>query len=629
MIELLLLRLVVMSPPSPESSRAEANLVETAQSPDEAKDVVVAVQNAPSLECRESTDSSTPLETVIDVCTEKEARRHEPGAWLDGAIRQPLLQVVAARFQAPLKNTDQDIEWCRSFWQQSRERGMHVKINKIPRRFRLQLLGQTLAVYERRLARWLQGPSTSPDAKLSVIMLDVLNDLILAASDTRLQSGSEQMPETFEIKSLATKPVQRAPRSRAKLAGKMAPGQRRELQQEHKKRTDVGTKIRNLAAALTKWNLSLMKRSKDGLATNAVKLASHYARLLEDTNSTQTDADMLGMIAFALHKLVQVAASLECDHDHLQQSSTYYFARLSGGTVVRVEQLCLSSITASVALLGHVWPQGFADFESVQDMPKPPKPQSGGRLFQALCEDCHLYKYGVAFHRQLLKEVEKETNSLILACASTTIESVIELVKQWCLQEEPVRAESNNGLHRSAVLSGDPSRTAVSLVQLPAPQRAERPVQESADLEETSKLATAASLAKDTTTAKKPAIAAASADVHAPQGEEAKAPRVKAQKDVSPTSGNQRKRKEAIDVEVDERPFKVCRVVDDDDSCEEDDLPLQAIGHSQEDDLPLNQAFEQSTKVSQIADARQEVASMVDDNDAAGNDEEISVASLA
>jgi len=125
-----------------------------------------------------------------------------------------------------------------------------------------------------------------------------------------------------------------------------------------------------------------------------------------------------------------LAATLDATVEKSPSNSCHYFLRLSGGSLVQAELLCVEAVSLSVDLLAKVWPKGFTDFNSIEEMPKPPKPHHACHLLEGLCGDAHLYRYGCELNRRLMKEIDQGTDSLILCCACASIEGVLQVVKQ-------------------------------------------------------------------------------------------------------------------------------------------------------------------------------------------------------
>lgn len=394
--------------------------------------------------------SDSRKEALVELHSSKELVVGQLGDWLQDSKRQSLLDAVAAQFQARLQGSLEDSQRCRSFWQHAHKLGVGLSVKEVPRRLRLHLSSMTMQNYELRLSRWLQGSiAFQDDAKMSLVMLNVLNELIIAAhtpdspkptllasvaQPVRVDGGKRKIEK---VSTVATAGQAKLPRIHKLDGGTAYRMQQNVSSKSQAEKAELVPKlIKEVAAVLTKWHLALMKRSKDDLSTGAAKLASHYARVLAEcgpielAHDLQANGDMFGILAFAIHKLVQLAASSDATTKDSHMSSCYYFLRLSGDSLVQVELLCFSAVSAAVNLLAILWPQGFSDFQLIEDMPKPPTPCLTGRLSELLAKDAHLYKYGSEFNRRLMKEIDQGTDSLILCSACASLEGVLEVFRQ-------------------------------------------------------------------------------------------------------------------------------------------------------------------------------------------------------
>jgi hypothetical protein len=371
----------------------------------------------------------------------------QAGQWLDRSKRPHLFPRVAAQFQTPLQDTVEDAQLCHSFWRQARELGLGLHVAEIPRRLRLQLVGATIEGFQRRQMRWLENADLiTDDVKMSTVMLNALNELILAAhawdpAEQGVKAAFSE-PATLKDKVMAQSTrskLARVKRKHVTQGSTAAAGDRTDtaLRPSSPHPAELLPKlVQEAATAFSKWHLVMMRRSKGSLSTAAVKLASDFARALATlgfasmAEELHTNAAMIGNIVCAVHKLAQLAASLDVKGSLRHPSLCSYFLHLSGNSMVEVEVHCFTAVSLSVELLAVVWPNGFSDFDVIQDMPKPPRPNSDGRLYAAVCDDTNLCRCGIEFNRRLMKELDQGTDSLILCCAYATVDAVLDAVKQ-------------------------------------------------------------------------------------------------------------------------------------------------------------------------------------------------------
>jgi len=180
------------------------------------------------------------------------------------------------------------------------------------------------------------------------------------------------------------------------------------------------------------------------------------------------------MVAFTIHKLVQLAASLGAKVNESTSVPCHYFLRLSGDVFVQVEPLCHTIVSTSVDLLALLWPQGFADFVRIEDMPKPPRPSVAGGLHYAFRKDAHLSTCGGELNRRLLQAIDQGKDSLALCCACTSVDAMIQAVKQDAMIQAIEEQQCISGEHVSEH-SDQPSPQNVETVDQDADASTELP----------------------------------------------------------------------------------------------------------------------------------------------------------
>merc|ERR1712100_792714 len=86
-------------------------------------------------------------------------------------------------------------------------------------------------------------------------------------------------------------------------------------------------------------------------------------------------------------------------------------------------------------------PEGFSNFESIEEMPQLPTPHHTGRLRATLIKDVHIFKQGHSLNRLLLKEISSGTDNLLMCCACVCIEAMLEVTGGvLTVPEDAVRA---------------------------------------------------------------------------------------------------------------------------------------------------------------------------------------------
>lgn len=451
------------------------------------------VTPAKSIEDASDSCAHTPEKSVEAALVPADRTLHakavcaRPGEWLESRKRQQLLPVIAARFRTPLGDSPQDSQSCRVFWQHAREIGVGLTVKEIPRRLRMILTGNVITAYERRFCRWLQGSiAFDDDAKMTGVMVDVLNELIVAAhaEPQRAKDAPQEASKTLaQQRSKAKMDLVRASaEAKAKPKGvkrqgstganvsvtkKARPHQRNTFLEAtaedpklHAQNTAELTAklVQEIAVGLSKWHLVLRKRSEDGLATAAVNLSSHYARVLamfrpgDIAVELQGNAGMLATVVLAIHKLVQLAAITGAKAYPSSQTPYHYFLRLSGDGLVQVEHLCHTTVSTSVDLLALVWPQGFANFQRIEDMPKPPWPSVAGGLHKALWKDGHLCKSGEELTRRLLQVIDQGKASLLHCCACSSVDAVNQALKLGDVDQRQLTSREGVSLNHDQAL---------------------------------------------------------------------------------------------------------------------------------------------------------------------------------
>jgi hypothetical protein len=318
--------------------------------------------------------------------------------------------------------------------------------------------GQVMSVFEARLCRWLQGdlPCES-DMKVSHTMVKALNDLILV-NDSAAEVFAELPKSSLAVHKAPSKRVARpthfatSANSRKRRYASVQ-SEAHTLSKRYRQSSSTSSlfeSIQQISEALTKWQPLLTKCGKGGLATDVVCLASHLATTIASFPEQElmaefhSNASPLCVVAAAIHKMVQLAASI----DDVSARSSPYFARLSGGSGVHVTEACYVAILVSVNLLRLVWPQGISSSHWLGDVPVPPTLDLTGRLYDHLRRSSVFGESCVELHQRLSGQNGVNGDSSILRCTRSSLEAMLPLlsrqpaVQKQCIGDssmEPVR----------------------------------------------------------------------------------------------------------------------------------------------------------------------------------------------
>mmetsp|Transcript_32473 Transcript_32473/g.51881 ORF Transcript_32473/g.51881 Transcript_32473/m.51881 type:complete len:552 (-) Transcript_32473:68-1723(-) len=372
---------------------------------------------------------------------------HQACEWLPSAKREALLHAINAKFQTPLGKSTEDLERCRAFWQHADDLQCRLRFQEIPTRLRPHLHSYTLENYERFLCTWVRGQArTLTEKKMAHVMLDTLNDIISATNgcvgaDATRNLGSDHDVTTPQTNKRSHEEMMLGSQRKPRWSSQKAVRPRQGMLGGQRTMTlnfggGVYDAVRQTSKSLAKWYELLLRRNKGSLVAEVIQVAIACATTLamvtseELLHEVQHNSQLLATISFAIHKLVQLGASLVQEDRFVSSVATcIYFVRLSGGAHVRVNQTCYTAILASVNLHRAVWPQGFSNFTKLEDMPTLPPPKLVGHLYDYLSNNAALKNVCVTLQRRLLQRMASQKD-VLLCCTSRSMENLLQLFKE-------------------------------------------------------------------------------------------------------------------------------------------------------------------------------------------------------